>query len=52
MSLDEYLIKNKEATYIITVKGESMKDAIDRIEKDAIELRINQAVIKTKLEAD
>ena len=27
MSLDEYLIKNKEATYIITVKGESMKDA-------------------------
>ena len=32
--------------------GESMKDAIDRIEKDAIELRINQAVIKTKLEAD
>ena len=32
--------------------GESMKDAIDRIERDAIELRINQAVIKTKLEAD
>ena len=30
--------------------GESMKDAIDRIEKDAIELRINQAIIKTKLE--
>ena len=32
--------------------GESMKDAIDRIEKDAIELRINQAIIKTKLEAE
>jgi hypothetical protein len=32
--------------------GESMKDAIDRIERDAIELRINQAVIKTKLEAE
>ena len=32
--------------------GESMKDAIDRIEKDSIELRINQAIIKTKLEAD
>ena len=31
--------------------GESMKDAIDRIEKDAVELRINQAVIKAKLEA-
>lgn len=31
--------------------GESMKDAIDRIEKDVIELRVNQAVIKTKLEA-
>ena len=31
--------------------GESLKDAIDRIEKDVIELRINQAVIKTKLEA-
>jgi hypothetical protein len=31
--------------------GESMKDAIDRIERDAIELKINQAVIKTKLEA-
>ena len=31
--------------------GESMKDAIDRIEKDTIELRINQAVIQTKLEA-
>ena len=30
--------------------GESMKDAIDRIEADAIELRINQAIIKTKLE--
>jgi hypothetical protein len=30
--------------------GESMKDAIDRIERDAIELRINQAIIKTKLE--
>jgi hypothetical protein len=32
--------------------GESMKDAIDRIEKDAIELRVNQAIIKTKLEAE
>jgi hypothetical protein len=31
--------------------GESMKDAIDRIEKDATELKINQAIIKTKLEA-
>ena len=31
--------------------GESMKDAIDRIEADVIELKINQAVIKTKLEA-
>lgn len=31
--------------------GESMKDAIDRIESDVIELKINQAVIKTKLEA-
>jgi hypothetical protein len=31
--------------------GESMKDAIDRIERDAVELKINQAVIKTKLEA-
>ena len=30
--------------------GESMKDAIDRIEKDAVELKINQAVIKAKLE--
>ena len=30
--------------------GESMKDAIDRIERDAIELKINQAVIKAKLE--
>ena len=30
--------------------GESMKDAIDRIEKDAIELKINQAIIKTKLD--
>lgn len=30
--------------------GESMKDAIDRIERDAIELKINQAVIKSKLE--
>ena len=27
MSLDEYLIKNKEATYILKVKGESMIDA-------------------------
>jgi hypothetical protein len=32
--------------------GESMKDSIDRIERDAIELRINQAIIKTKLEAE
>lgn len=31
--------------------GESLKDAIDRIERDAIELKINQAIIKTKLEA-
>ena len=31
--------------------GESMKDAIDRIENDAIDLKINQAIIKTKLEA-
>jgi isocitrate dehydrogenase len=30
--------------------GESMKDAIDRIEQDAIELKINQAVIKSKLD--
>ena len=30
--------------------GESMKDAIDRIEKETIELRINQAIIKTRLE--
>jgi hypothetical protein len=30
--------------------GESMKDAIDRIEKDAVELRINQAVIMAKME--
>jgi len=30
--------------------GESMKDAIDRIEHDAIELKINQAVIKSRLE--
>ena len=30
--------------------GESMRDAIDRIERDAIELKINQAIIKTKLE--
>ena len=30
--------------------GESMKDAIDRIEADVIELRINQAVIKARLE--
>ena len=30
--------------------GESMKDAIDRIERDAIELKINQAVIKAKIE--
>ena len=31
--------------------GESMRDAIDRIERDAVELKINQAIIKTKLEA-
>lgn len=31
--------------------GESMKDSIDRIEKDAVELRINQAVIMAKMEA-
>jgi hypothetical protein len=31
--------------------GESMRDAIDRIERDAVELKINQAVIKAKLEA-
>jgi hypothetical protein len=31
--------------------GESMKDAIDRIERDAVDLKINQAIIKTKLEA-
>jgi hypothetical protein len=30
--------------------GESMRDAIDRIESDAIELKINQAIIKTKLD--
>ena len=30
--------------------GESMKDALDRIEKDVVELRINQAAIQTKLE--
>ena len=27
MSLDEYLITNKEATYLLKVSGESMKDA-------------------------
>lgn len=27
MSIDEYLIKNKEATYILKVSGDSMKDA-------------------------
>jgi repressor LexA len=27
MSLDEYLIKNKEATYLLQVKGDSMIDA-------------------------
>lgn len=27
MSLDEYLIENREATYILKVEGESMKDA-------------------------
>lgn len=31
--------------------GESMKDAIDRMESDVVELKINQAVIKTKLGA-
>lgn len=31
--------------------GESMKDSIDRIERDVVELKLNQAVIKTKLEA-
>ena len=30
--------------------GESMKDALDRIENDVVSLKINQAVIKTKLE--
>jgi len=30
--------------------GESMKDSIDRIERETIELRINQAIIKSKLE--
>lgn len=30
--------------------GESMKDSIDRIERDVIDLKINQAVIKTKLD--
>ena len=32
--------------------GESMRDAIDRIERDAVDLKINQAIIKTKLEAE
>ncbi len=27
MSLDEYLIQNRDATYLLKVKGESMKDA-------------------------
>ncbi|MBX4199965.1 LexA family transcriptional regulator [Candidatus Parcubacteria bacterium] len=27
MSLDEYLVDNKEATYLLKVKGDSMKDA-------------------------
>jgi repressor LexA len=27
MSLDEYLIENKESTYMLKVKGNSMKDA-------------------------
>lgn len=27
MTLDDYLIRNKEATYMVRVKGESMKDA-------------------------
>lgn len=31
--------------------GESMKDAVDRIEQDVIELRVNQALIKGKMEA-
>ena len=31
--------------------GESMKDAIDRMEADVTELKINQAVIKAKLGA-
>ena len=30
--------------------GESMKDSIDRIEQETIELRINQAIIKSKLD--
>ena len=30
--------------------GESLKDAIDRTEKDVIELKVNQAVIKALLE--
>lgn len=30
--------------------GESMRDAIDRIEADTVELKINQAIIKTRLE--
>jgi hypothetical protein len=30
--------------------GESMKDAVDRIEQDVIELRVNQALIKGKME--
>lgn len=32
--------------------GESMKDSIDRIEKDVVELKVNQAIIRTKLEAE
>lgn len=31
--------------------GESMKDAIDRTEQDVIELKVNQAIIKTILES-
>jgi repressor LexA len=27
MSIDEYLIKNRDATYMLKVKGDSMKDA-------------------------
>ena len=30
--------------------GESLKDAIDRTEKDVVDLKVNQAVIKALLE--